>query len=127
MGNPNLAEIRGVLIGVENTNSATPACAEVWVNELRLSSIDEEGGWAALGRLDVNLADLGTLSISGNMHTRGFGTLEQRANDRYRDNFYQFDVSANLELGKLLPKRAALSIPVFASYTERQYAGIRSL
>ncbi|HNJ28301.1 MAG TPA: cell surface protein SprA [Ferruginibacter sp.] len=118
MGNPNLAEIRGVLIGVENTNSATPACAEVWVNELRLSSIDEEGGWAALGRLDVNLADLGTLSISGNMHTRGFGTLEQRANDRYRDNFYQFDVSANLELGKLLPKRAALSIPVFASYTQ---------
>ncbi len=118
MGNPNLAEIRGVLIGIENTNSFNPACAEVWVNELRLSSIDEEGGWAALGRLDVNLADLGTLSISGNMHTKGFGTLEQRANDRYRDNFYQFDVSANLELGKLLPKSAALSIPVFASYSQ---------
>ncbi|MBU9935862.1 MAG: cell surface protein SprA [Ferruginibacter sp.] len=118
MGNPNLAEIRGVLIGIENTNSLNPACAEVWVNELRLSSIDETGGWAALGRLDVNLADLGTLSISGNTHTQGFGTLEQRANDRFRDNFYQFDVSANLELGKLLPKSAALSIPVFASYSQ---------
>jgi cell surface protein SprA len=118
MGNPNLAEIRGVLIAVENTNSLSPACAEVWVNELRLSSIDEDGGWAALGRMDINLADLGTLSISGNMHTQGFGTLEQRANDRFRDNFYQFDVSTNLELGKLLPKRAALSIPVFASYSQ---------
>lgn len=118
MGNPNLAEIRGILISVENTNQAIPACGELWVNELRLSSIDETGGWAALGRVDFNLADLGTLSVSGNIHSKGFGTLEQRANDRYRDNFYQFDVSTTLELGKLLPKRAALSIPVFASYTQ---------
>ena len=34
MGNPNLAEIRGILLGVENTNSTANACAEVWVNEL---------------------------------------------------------------------------------------------
>ncbi len=117
MGNPNLAEIRGILLGVENTN-ATSACAEVWVNELRLSALDETGGWAALGRIDVNLADLGTISLSGNTHTAGFGTLEQRANDRFRDNFYQFDLSTNLELGKLLPKKAALSIPLFASYSQ---------
>jgi cell surface protein SprA len=118
MGNPNLAEIRGILMGVENTNAPGTACGEVWVNELRLSSIDEHGGWAALGRIDVNLADLGTISLSANTHTAGFGTLEQRINDRYRDNFTQFDVSANLELGKLLPKKAALSIPVFASYQQ---------
>ena len=117
MGNPNLAEIRGILIGVENTKVPT-ACAEVWVNELRLSSIDEDGGWAALGRIDLNLADLGTVSLSANTHSSGFGTLEQRINDRFRDNFYQFDVSANLELGKLLPPKAAISIPVFASYQQ---------
>lgn len=118
MGNPNLAEIRGILLGVENTNATIPACGEVWVNELRLSSIDESGGWAALGRIDLNLADLGTISVSGNTHSTGFGTLEQTINQRYRDNFTQFDVSANLELGKLLPEKAALSIPVFASYQQ---------
>ncbi len=117
MGNPNLAEIRGILIGVENTNAST-ACGEMWVNELRLSALDESGGWAALGRVDVNLADLGTISISANTHSNGFGTLEQRANDRYRDDLVQFDISANLELGKLLPKKAALSIPLFASYSQ---------
>ena len=117
MGNPNLGQIRGILIGVENTKTEV-ACGEVWVNELRLGSIDEKGGVAALGRVDVNLADLGTLSLSGNMHTNGFGTLEQRVNERYRDNFYQFDVAANLELGKLLPKSTGLSIPVQASYTQ---------
>ncbi len=117
MGNPNLGEIRGILIGVENTNSPS-ACGEVWVNELRLSSIDEKGGWAALGRVDVNLADLGTLSISANTHSNGFGTLEQRINERYRDDFVQFDVAANLELGKLIPKKVGMSIPVYASYSQ---------
>jgi cell surface protein SprA len=117
MGSPNLGEIKGILIGVENTK-ALSACGEVWVNELRLSSIDEKGGYAALGRVDVTLADLGTLSISANGHTTGFGTLEQRVNERYRDNFFQFDVAANLELGKLLPKKAGMSIPVFASYSQ---------
>lgn len=117
MGNPNLGEVRNILVGVENTNAAT-ACAEVWINELRLSSIDEHGGWAALGRVDLALADLGTVTLSANAHSNGFGTLEQRVNDRYRDDFLQFDVSANLELGKLLPKKAAMSIPVFASYSQ---------
>ncbi len=118
MGNPNLAEIRGILLGVENTKSLNPVCGEVWVNELRLSSIDEKGGWASLVRVDLNLADLGTISLSGNTHSKGFGTLEQRVNDRFRDDFYQFDLSANLELGKLLPPKAALSIPLFASYSQ---------
>ncbi len=117
MGNPNLGEVRGILLGVENTESPA-ACGEVWVNELRLSSLDENGGYAALGRVDVNLADLGTLSVSANAHTKGFGTLEQRVNERYRDNFFQFDVAANLEIGKLLPKKWGMSIPVFASYTQ---------
>ncbi len=117
LGNPNLAEVRGILIGVENTKAAS-ACAEIWVNELSLSALDESGGWAALGRVDLTLADLGTLSVSANTHSKGFGTLEQRVNDRYRDDFLQFDVSTNLELGKLLPKKAALSIPLFASYSQ---------
>jgi cell surface protein SprA len=118
IGSPNLAEVRGVLIGVENTNQAGGACGEMWVNELRLISLDEKGGYAALGRIDMNLADLGTISVSANTHSAGFGTLEQRVNERFRDNLLQFDVSANLELGKLLPKKAALSIPVFASYSQ---------
>jgi len=117
LGDPNLGEIRGILIGVENANNGS-ACGEVWVNELRLTSINEKGGWAAMARIDMNLADLGTLTGSLTKHTTGFGTLEQRVNERYRDDFTQFDVAANLELGKLLPKKAAVSIPMFASYSQ---------
>ncbi|MEO8412311.1 MAG: cell surface protein SprA [Ginsengibacter sp.] len=117
IGNPNLGQVTGVLMGVKNTNGGS-ACGEVWFNELRLSSLDEKGGWAALGRVDANLADLGTVSVSANTHSNGFGTLEQGVDQRYKDYFLQFDAAANLELGKLLPKNAALSIPFYASLSE---------
>ncbi|MEO6819699.1 MAG: cell surface protein SprA [Ginsengibacter sp.] len=117
MGNPNLGEVQGILMGVENTNSVA-ATGELWFNELRLSSLDEKGGWASLARVDASLADLGTISLSANTHSNGFGSLEQRVNDRFKDNFAQFDATATLELGKLLPKSAALSIPFFASISQ---------
>ena len=117
MGNPNLGQVTGILIGVENTN-APVACGEIWVNELRLSSLNENGGYAALGRLDVNLADLGTISMSGNLHSNGFGTLEQRVNERFKDDLVQFDLAASLELGKLLPKKLGISIPFYGSYSQ---------
>lgn len=116
MGNPNLGQITGILMGVENTN-AVSACGELWFDELRLTSMDEKGGWASLGRVDANLSDLGTISLSANTHSNGFGTLDQGINDRFKDNFVQFDAAATLELGKLLPKSAAMSIPFYASIT----------
>ncbi len=113
IGNPNLGEVRGMLLAVEN-EAIEAACTEVWFNELRFSQLDEKGGWAAVGRVDVRLADLGTLNISGTARSHGFGTLEQRVNDRSREDVYSIDVSANIEAGKLLPKQLGLQIPVFA-------------
>ncbi len=114
LGNPNLGEVRILFLGVENRKRNT-ACAEVWFNELRLGELDEDGGWAALGRVDIKLADLGTLYVSGSARSAGFGTIEQRVNERSRENFTQFDVATNLELGKLLPEKTGMSIPVYAS------------
>ncbi len=113
MGNPNLGEVRGMMLGVENQGPEL-ACGEIWFNELRLSKLDERGGYAALGRVDIRLADLGNLSLTGSVRSTGFGTLEQRVNERSREDFYQFDLSTNLDMGKLLPKQAAIQIPVYA-------------
>jgi cell surface protein SprA len=120
LGNPNLGEVRGVLLGIENPANGTneALCGEFWFNELRLSGLDESGGWAATGRVDVTLADLGTLTLSGSYRSKGFGTIEQRVNERARDDLRQFDVATNLELGKLLPKKAGISIPVYAGYSQ---------
>ncbi|MGK2863839.1 MAG: cell surface protein SprA, partial [Chitinophagaceae bacterium] len=113
IGNPNLGEVKGMLLSVENTNLPT-ACAEVWFNELRFSHLDEKGGWAALGRVDLKLADLGSLTLSGTARSRGFGTLEQRVNERSREDLYTFDLSANIDAGKLLPNQLGIQIPVYA-------------
>src|ERR1019366_9499213 len=76
-----------------------------------------KGGWAALGRVDVKLADLGTMNFSGSYKSVGFGSIDQHVNERSLDDILQLNGAASLELGKLLPKKAALSIPTYASIT----------
>jgi cell surface protein SprA len=117
LGDPNLGQVDGVLIGVENTNAAT-ACGQVWVDELRLTDINEKGGWAGVARADMTLSDLGRVTSSVSHHSAGFGTLEQSTNDRFKDDLTQFDIATNLEMGKLLPKKMGLSVPVYASYSQ---------
>lgn len=114
IGNPNLGEVRSMLLSVENTNQEV-ACGEVWFNELRFSNLDEKGGWAALGRVDLRLADLGNISLSGAARSKGWGTLEQRVNERSREDVYNFDLAANIDAGKLMPKKFGMQIPVYAA------------
>ena len=117
IGNPNLGEVRGMFLGVENSRREV-VCTELWYNELRLSRLDEQGGWAALGRVNLRLADLGDFSFTGSMRSIGFGSLEQRVNERSREDFAQYDITANLDLGKLMPKSFALQIPMYAGISK---------
>ncbi len=117
LGNPNLGQVQGILVGLENAVDGTefPIDAEVWVNELRLSKINEEGSYAALGRVDVQLADLGKLTVSANTYSQGWGSIEQKINERAKNNLVQFDAALQIDAGKLLPKETRLTIPVYAS------------
>ena len=116
LGNPNLGAIQAFFLGVQNVRLPT-ACTEVWFNELRLTDISEKGGWAAVGKVDMKLADLGTMTVSASNRSAGFGAIDQSTNERSLDNNAEVDAAANLELGKLLPKKAAMSIPVYAGVT----------
>lgn len=116
-GNPNLGEVRGMFMGVENAKKEI-LNAEVWFDELRLTKMNEDGGWAALGRVDIRLADLGSLTLSGSYRSVGFGTLEQRVNERSKEDYLTYDAATNIDLGKLVPKGAALQIPVYAGISK---------
>ena len=109
-GNPSLGNIRTLMLGIKN-NSSLNQSAEVWFNELRLSDMDNEGGWAALASADMNIADFATISATGKRSTFGFGTIEQGPNERSRDDVKQYDVVTNVNLGQLLPKKLGLQIP----------------
>lgn len=118
MGNPNLAEVYGFLISVKNNTSTMPLNAEVWLDELRMNQLDEKGGWASSGRVDMQLADLGSLSVSSQTYSIGWGSIDQNVNARAKNSMRQIDGSINIDAGKLLPQKWGASVPVFASYNK---------
>ncbi|MDX2003237.1 MAG: cell surface protein SprA [Chitinophagales bacterium] len=126
VGSPDLGVVKTVMLGIRNPKAtgvdgiddAQPKCAEVWFNELRLSGFEESGGWAALARMETQLADLGTVTFSTNMHTIGYGQLEQKVDQRYRDKLWQYDLAANIELGKFFPQRWGVRIPMYVGFSQ---------
>ncbi|HCL83555.1 MAG TPA: cell surface protein SprA, partial [Chitinophagaceae bacterium] len=116
-GNPNLGQVQAIFLGVQNISSV-PVCTEAWFDELRLSNIDDQAGYAANGRVDLKIADLGTLYLAGNVQSVGFGSLDQSINERALSSTTQLDAATNLELGKLLPRKAGLSIPFYGSISK---------
>jgi len=125
-GNPNLSNVNVILIGVRNpgqqndpeyTDDGMAKSVEVWVNELRLSDFDEEGGWAANGRMTTNLADLGSVTLAGSTSTAGFGSLEQKVNERQKDDRHQYDISSTMELGKFFPESFGVKLPLYFGFS----------
>ncbi|MDH7913305.1 cell surface protein SprA [Winogradskyella sp. SYSU M77433] len=111
-GNPNFGDIRVLMVGVKNSGSTgVNSCGEVWFNELRMSDLENEGGWAAILSMDTNIADFANVSATGRRSTIGFGGIEEGPNERSREDVKQYDVVTNVQLGQLLPKKWGVQIP----------------
>ncbi len=118
VGNPNLGQTKTIMMGVKNNEGgATFIRTEVWLNELRLVGFDEKGGLAGLARMDLKLADFGNITLAGNYTGIGYGGLEQKLQQRQREEVIQVDAAAQLELGKLIPEKTGIKIPFYASYS----------
>ncbi|WP_417557973.1 cell surface protein SprA [Mesoflavibacter zeaxanthinifaciens] len=109
-GNPNFGDIRTLMVGVKNATNSN-LCGDVWFNELRLSDMNNEGGWAAVMSVDTNLADFATVSATGRMSTSGFGDINQGPSERSLEDVKQYDVVTNVNIGQLLPEKWGLQIP----------------
>ncbi len=117
IGNPDLGYVKGVMIGLRNNTDADNVCAEVWLNELRLSGLDEKSGVAGLARLDVQMADFGNFTASTNYSSIGFGGLEEKVQQRAMESITQYDFATTLELGKFFPKNSGIRVPFYAQYS----------
>ena len=113
-GNPSLGSIKTLMIGVKNPSQqlGDDLCGEVWFNELRIAGIDSKGGWAAVGAMDANFADLASVAATARMSTIGFGSIDQTPNQSNREDMKQYDVVTNINLGQLLPDKWGLNIPL---------------
>ena len=127
-GNPNLQGMKTIMIGVRNPSKDSnhpwqlnedglDKCAEVWVNELRLTDFDQKGGWASTARVNVQLADFASVNMSGNYSTPGWGSIEKKVSERQRDTQMGFDVSSNMELGQFLGRKVNVQVPFYIGYS----------
>ena len=124
-GNPTLSAVKVIMIGIKNPkkdgefenpwieDDGSPVGLEMWVDELRLTDFEEDGGWATTGRVDIKMADLGNLSLAGSYSTPGFGSIEQKVNERSRETSSQLDFATNLRLGKFFPEKWEVQIPFY--------------
>ncbi|SHN22032.1 cell surface protein SprA [Cyclobacterium lianum] len=118
VGRPELNFIQGMMIGIRNpgyTGGASKSVC-VWANELRATDFNKSSGWAANARLNAQIADVATVSSSIRHNTFGFGGLETRLSERARESTTQYDISANINVDKILPKGLGLSIPMYLSF-----------
>ena len=117
VGNPSIGNVRAIMIGVRN-NSMSAKSAEVWVNELRLVGYESKGGVAAQSSLALKLSDVASVDLAGQLTTAGYGGLEQSIKDRQTDDHYKYSVTTSFNLGRFLPEKSNVSIPVYYSYSK---------
>jgi cell surface protein SprA len=126
LGVPTISDVMAIMIGVRNpkqmgiddTDDGLPKCAEIWVNELRLTNFNDRSGWAAIGRVTADLATLGRVAFSASHSSAHFGSLENKINQINLESNTQFDIATDLNLGQFFPEQAGVRIPMHFDYSQ---------
>ncbi|MDE6858975.1 MAG: cell surface protein SprA [Duncaniella sp.] len=119
MGNPSLSDVRVMLIGVRN-NSSTAKDGIVWLNELKVTDFNSDGGWAAKGNVNLGVSDIATLNLGAHIETAGFGAVDQPLNARRMDDYEQYNFAMQLDAGRFLPEKAKLRAPIYYSVSKEK-------
>jgi cell surface protein SprA len=125
VGSPTISDVKAIMIGIRNPKKNSQStgddgqakCAEIWVDELRLTDFNKSGGWAATARIAADLADLGRVQLTGSYMSDGFGSIEQKQTQREMKSTTGFGFDADLELGKFFPEKSGIRIPMHFDYS----------
>lgn len=118
-GNPSLSDVRVIMIGVRNNSPSTKDCI-VWTDELRVTDFDNEGGWAAKGNMNLSISDIATVNIGGHKETVGFGSVDQGLSQRNLEDYGQYNIAVQVDMGRFLPEKAKLTAPIYFSMTKEK-------
>ncbi|MDE6010037.1 MAG: cell surface protein SprA, partial [Muribaculaceae bacterium] len=119
LGNPSLSDVRVMLIGVRNRSASTKD-GIVWVNEMKVTDFNEDGGWAAKVNANLSLSDVANVNFSFHKETEGFGGVDQGLSARRLDDYQQYNIAVQGDLGKVVPSAAKLTAPIYyAKSSER--------
>jgi cell surface protein SprA len=117
LGNPTISEVRSMMIGVRNPKNDNEVSADknaiIWINELRLTDLNNSGGWAATGRIETTLADLGRVTAAGSYNSAGYGALETKATESNMESNGFYSISTDIDLGKFMaPEKTGITVPI---------------
>ena len=127
-GSPNLQGMKTIMVGIRNPlksdpnnpwkpDNGDPECAIVWINEMRLTDFVSEGGSAAIGQMQLQVADFANVNASGNYSGINWGSVESRVQERQRNERIGIDLNSTVQLGQFFGKQTRISLPFFYGYS----------
>ncbi len=119
-GRPSLGNVTTIMIGVRNaeTRSGPSITRVLWVNEIRLSEIENDGGYAGNASLNFNLGDFATVNTSASYSSVGFGNIDSKPAERSQATQSAFSINTAVNVDKFLPEKTGMKIPVNYSYSQ---------
>jgi cell surface protein SprA len=103
-GAPTLTDIRQIVVGVQNPafKGSNLVTTEVWVNELRLTDVDNTPGWAYRFDTAIKIADVANVTFNLTQRDPNFHSLEDRFGTRNQDRNWALAASVGFE--RFLPQ-----------------------
>ncbi len=119
---PNLAAVQDLAVGMIRVDSGGKSPSrimpgdtlELWVDDMRLTRVDNTPGYAAQVGLNVTAGDIGTFRAGFSHRDANFRQLNETPS-YVSDN--QFDIGTSLRLDKLLPAGLGYAIPLTVNHS----------
>ncbi len=119
---PNMAAVQELAVGMVRfaDGNGDPIFAgdtlEVWVNDLRLSRVETEPGYAGQLTLAVTASDVADLAVSVTRRDPYFRQLSEQPSFRNDDDL---EAAATVRVDRFLPERLGLALPVTVRHAFR--------
>jgi hypothetical protein len=119
---PNLAAVQDLAVGMVRIDSGGAGAArvlpgdtlELWIDDMRLTRVDNTPGYAAQVAMSVTAGDIGTFRAGFSHRDANFRQLNETPS-YVSDN--QFDIGTSVRLDKLLPAGLGYAIPVTVNHS----------
>lgn len=119
-GRPSLGNVTTIMIGVRNADSRGGSAITriLWINEIRLSEIENDGGYAGNASLNFNMGDLATVNANASYTSVGFGNIDSKPAERTQSTQSAFSINTAINVDKFLPEKTGVKIPLNYSYSQ---------
>jgi len=116
-GSPTLTDVRYFEMGVINPYRFRPISGEIWVDELRVTNVRKEPGWAEKATFSMNFADLADFSGTLERKDSEFHGLNERVGTGRTETV--LSLSGGFKPHKFAPDRWGLNLPVSSNFSRR--------